>query len=250
MLINEKNIKSCIHDYLEGDMSSENVDALWSYLLGSPDDLDYLETLATMKIMGHKGVLVSEEKRLSDLHVEQKTTPIYSIRKYLVAAAVLIISVLFSYTLIQQSDTTAGPVPISSIEYNTERSADQGTTFDQYINNAVEQSAEGNVDEAIAVLSKARANLELTSDQFNKLKIVEGSVFYNAEKFKEAKTIFESLTKNRDSISFIDYEKSLWFLANTHLQLNEKERAREIMEDVVELDGAYNRVARNTLQLF
>jgi len=48
----------------------------------------------------------------------------------------------------------------------------------------------------------------------------------------------------------MDYEKSMWFLANSHLQLNENKRAKEIMQEVVKLDGAYNRVARNTLNSF
>lgn len=250
MFINEKNIKSHIHDYLEGGMPEEKVDELWAYLLGSPDDMEYLETLATLKSMGQKGILISDDDSTPATHDKQKRTRIYSIRKYLVAAALLIISFVFSYSLIDQSDTTTGPVPISSIEYNTERSAEQGTTFIGYINNAVEESAEGNVDAAIDILNEARANLELSSDQFNKLKIVEGSVFYNAKKFIEAKSVFESLTEDRNNISFIDYERSLWFLANSHLQLNETERARITMEEVVELDGAYNRVARNTLESF
>jgi len=249
MLINEKNIKSCIHDYLEGEMSEEKVDALWAYLLGSPDDMDYLETVATLKTMGEKGALVADENKVSGTIGTKDTGRIYPIRKYLVAAAVLIFSIAISYTLIEQSDAT-GPVPISSIEYNTERSADEGTTFDEYINNAVEKSAEGNVDEAVAILSAAYVNLELTTDQFNELKIVEGSVLYNAGNYTEAKAIFETLTKNRENINFMDYEKSMWFLANSYLQLNESERAKDIMQQVVELDGAYNRVARKTLESF
>lgn len=249
MLINEKNIKYCIHDYLEGGMSEEKVDALWAYLLGSPDDMDYLETLATLKTMGERGELVADENKIAGTIGNKDTGRVYPVRKYLVAAVALIFSIAISYNLLQQSDTT-GPVPISSIEYNTERSADEGTTFDEYINNAVEKSAEGNVDEAVAILNAAYVNLKLTTDQFNELKIVEGSVLYNAEKYREAKAIFETLTENREDINFMDYEKSMWFLANSHLQLNENDRAKEIMQEVVELDGAYNRVARNTLNSF
>ena len=249
MLINEKNIKSCIHDYLEGEMSVEKVDALWAYLLGSPDDMDYLETLATLKTMGSKEELVADENKVTGTISKRNSGRFYPVRKYLAAAAVLIISVAISFNLLEQSDTT-GPTPISSIEYNTERSADEGTTFDEYVNNAVEQSAEGNMGEAITILSAAYVDLELTTDQFNELKIVEGSVYYNAEKYSSAKTIFESLTANRENINFMDYEKSMWFLANSHLQLNEKERAEEIMMKVVELDGAYTRVAQKTLNSF
>jgi tetratricopeptide (TPR) repeat protein len=249
MLINENNIKSRIHDYLEGGMSSENVDALWAYLLGSPDDMDYLETLATLKTMGEKGALVADDDKVSGTIGKKDTSYITPFRKYLAAAAVLIFSVAISYSLIEQNDVT-GPTPISSIEYNTERSAEQGTTFDEYVNSAVEQSADGNVDEAIAFLSAAQLNLQLTSDQFNELKIVEGSVLYNAARFNEARIIFETLVEDESDISFMDYEKSMWFLANTYLQLNNRENAKEVMQKVVALDGAYNRVARNTLESF
>lgn len=249
MLINEKNIKSRIHDYLEGEMSGENVDALWAYLLGSPDDMDYLETLATLKTMGKKGQLVADEEKILGSIVNKEPSRIYQLRKYLVAAAVLIISVAVSFTMLEQSDTT-GPAPLSSIEYNTERSADEGTTFDEYINNAVELSAGGSVDEAIYILNTASINLELSDDQMNELRIVEGTILYNGKKFEEAKAVFEALTQNRDNISFIDYEKSTWYLANTYLQLNETELAREKMQEVVELDGAYNRVARKSLNNF
>lgn len=251
MLINENNIKSCIHDYLEGEMSAEKVDALWAYLLGSPDDMDYLETLATLKTMGEKGELLADEDYRSTGTTGQKEpVRIYQLRKYLVAAAVLIVSITFSYTILQQSDTTAGPTPISSIEYNTERSADQGTTFDEYVNSAVEQSAEGNVDEAMKVLASAYENLTLTNDQRNELRIVEGSVLYNGAKYEDAKVVFESLANEKESIDFMDYEKSVWYLANTYLQLNERELARQKMQEVVELDGAYNRVARKSLDSF
>ena len=249
MLINENNIKSSIHDYLEGEMSAEKVDALWAYLLGSPDDMDYLETLATLKTMGEKGELVADEDKVAGTIGQQKPAQIYQLRKYLIAAAVLIVSVAISYNVLQQSDTT-GPFPISSIEYSTERSADVGTTFDDYINIAVEQSAEGNVDEAVKTLNDAQLNLDLSNDQLNELRIVEGSVYYNGEKFEQAKAVFESLTENRENISFIDYEKSVWYLANTYLQLDETELSKQKMQEVVELDGAYNRVARNSLETF
>lgn len=246
MLINENNIKSLIHDYLEGELSDESVDALWAYLLGSPDDMDYLETLATLKTMGEKGELVADESKIVGTIGQEESPNIYNFRKYLVAAAVLIVSVAISFNVLQQSDTT-GPTPISSIEFNTERSVGQSTTFDDYINSAVEHSAEGNVDEAIKVLNAAQINLDLSNDQLNELRIVEGSVLYNASKFEEAKVVFEFLTENRNNISFIDYEKSMWYLANTYLQLDKTELARQKMEKVVELDGAFNRVARKSL---
>lgn len=249
MLINENNIKSRIHDYLEGEMSAGDVDALWAYLLSSPDDMDYLETLATLKTMGEKGELLADEDKVSDTIGKKETSRIYHMKKYLVAAAVLIVSVAISFNVLQQSDAT-GPAPISSIEYNTERSADQGTTFDEYINNAVEQSAEGNVEKAMSVLAAAHNNLTLTSDQRNELRIVEGSVLYNGSNYESAKAVFESLANKKDSIDFMDYEKSVWYLANTYLQLNERELARQKMQEVVELDGAYNRVARKSLSSF
>lgn len=249
MLINEKNIKSFIHDYLEGEMSSEKTDELWAYLLGSPDDMDYLETLATLKTMGERDLLTAEDHNIVGAIGRNHSPSNNPFKKYLAVASVLIFSLAVSFSLIEQSDTT-GPIAISSIQYDIERSVEQFSEFDEYVSSAIEQSADGNVDEAIAILSTARSNLDLSPNQFYELKIVEGSFLYNAERFNEALLIFESVTEERNQLSFMEYEKSLWFLANTYLQINDQDKARQIMQQVVDLDGAYNRVARNTLESF
>ena len=244
-----------IHEYMDGNLSDSETDQLWAQLLGSPDELDYMQTMATLKKMGHEGKFDSldseNEKDNNILHLISNRSQRFANRykHYLVAASALILgmAILFQITT-TTTDYTAELLPIASIEFDIERSADIGTVFDTYLQRAVSLSTAGDVESALNELNAATA-LDLSNDQIIELKMVEGSIYYNAGFFAEASEIFENVSTS-EHVDRLNLEKSLWYLANTQLQLNELEEAKLNIEKVIELDGAFSRVASNKFEKF
>lgn len=245
-----QHIKAQIHDYLDGELSAEKIDELWAYLLGSPENFEYLETLATLREMGAKGHFDSmravEEKAERKNTVKNTTT--FYVKRYLVAASVLLVGVTIIFNIMTSQGTISTPSPLSVIEYNIERSSDDVTVFKQQLSSAIELSATGDTEKAIIVLDHIDETLNLSDDQKSELSILKGSVYYNSGDYENAKQIFEQFLQTTDaSTDFINYEKGMWYLANSYFQLRNYDLAKIFIEKVIELDGAYMRVAKAQL---
>ncbi|TVR15423.1 MAG: hypothetical protein EA391_10800 [Balneolaceae bacterium] len=245
-------IKFTIHEYLDGNLNEEQIDKLWAELLSRPEELEYLETLASLKSMGQKGAFTSTGK--PKVHTiskenEQVHIGILSILKpYLVAASILIAGMLVLYNAFPPNEFGTSVTPITSIEYDIVRSAEVTSSFESYLQGAVNYAALGNIDLATQKLNEA-SNLELSSDQEAELEIVRGSMHYNLGEFQAAAEIFSQLSDN-DQIDVLNLEKALWYLANSQLHLNEIDAAKENIIMVIDLDGAYSRIATNMLSNF
>ena len=244
-----KDIKFTIHEYLEGNLNEKQIDQLWAELLSRPDELEYLETLASLQSMGHKGAFTSTGK--PKVHTINKETEqahagiLSNLKPYLVAASILIAGMLVLYNTFPPNEFGSGITPIASIEYDIVRSAEVTTSFESYLQGAVNYAAVGNINLATQKLNEA-SNLELSSEQEAELEIVRGSVYYNHGEFEAAADIFSQLTEN-DHIDVQNLEKSLWYLANSQLHLNKTEAAKENIKRVIDLDGAFSRIASNML---
>lgn len=245
-------LKEKIHDFVDGNLSETEVDQLWAQLIGRPDDLDYLQTLTTLKKMGDEGKfehLYDSEPNVIPLSADGKkssNTFYEQFKPYLVAASVLIIgfAILFNLlTSVQQPQTAE---PISMIEYEVERSADNQTILDNYLQEAVSLATSGNLEAAFSQLNQA-SDLNLTADQTIDLKMVRGAIQYNSENYSEALETFQEIKKINE-IDRLNLEKGTWYLANTQLQLGMVNQAKESMQEVIELDGSFSRVAKQKLE--
>lgn len=249
----QSSIKQRIHDFIEGNLSSEEVDELWAELLGRPDDLEYLQTLSTLKKMGGEGKfehLYDDEPNVVPLSAAKETsvsTTIYDkFKPYLVAASVIIIGIAILFNLMTSVQQSQDGGPIAMIEYEIERSADNQTMLDNYLKEAVSLATNGNLEAAYAQIDEA-SSLELTDEQSIDLKMVKGAIQYNSKSYSAALETFESINKTV-GIGEINLEKVTWYLANTQLQLGMREQAIESMEKVIKLDGSFSRVAKNKLE--
>ena len=249
LMNNNNDIKYAIHEYLDGNLNEEQIGQLWAELLGNPDELEYLETLASLKSMGHKGAFTSTGKsNIQVIHkeTEQAHTGIFSsLRPYLVAASILIAGMLVLYNAFPPNDFGMEVTPIASIEYDIVRSAEATSSFEMYLQGAVNYAAVGNLDLATQKLNEA-SSLELNSEQAIELEIVRGSVFYNLGEFQTAAELFSELSEKHD-LDLQNLEKTLWYLANAQLHLNNIDEAKENIKRVVDLDGAFSRIANNIL---
>ncbi len=253
MTSHQNPIKKRIHDYVEGNLSSEEVDQLWAELIARPDDLDYLQTLSTLKKMGEAGKfdhLYDEEPNVLPLSAAKETSVSATIyeqfKPYLAAASVIIVGVAILFNLMTSVQQPQDGGPISMIEYGVERSADNQTMLDNYLQEAVSLATNGNLEAAYAQIDEA-SSLELTEEQSIDLKMVKGAIQYNSQNYTEALTTFDSINKTA-GIGQMNLEKGTWYLANTQLQLGMTDEAIESMERVIELDGSFSRVAKNKLE--
>lgn len=245
-------IKEKIHDYVDGDLSKAEVDELWAQLLGRPDDLDYLQTLATLKKMGNEGKfdhLYDTEPNVIPLYETSKSTSktLYEqFKPYLVAASILIIGFAVLFNLLTSVEQPQTAEPISMIEYEIERSVDNQTLLDNYLQEAVSLATNGNLEAAYSQLNQA-SELNLTTDQAIDVKMVKGAIQYNSEHYAEALETFREIIQI-DNIDRLNLEKGTWYLANTQLQLGNIEEAKISMQEVIGLDGSFSRVAKQKLQ--
>lgn len=246
----QSSIQEKIHDFVEGNLSETEVDGLWAQLIAQPDDLEYLETLVTLKKMGSEGkfdhLYDSEPNVIPLVAAKNKTTVFYeNFRPYLVAASVIIIGFVVLFNLLTSVQQPAASGPISMIEYEVERSVDNQTLLDNYLQEAVSLATSGNLEAAFAQLDNA-ADLNLTEEQAIDLKMVRGAIQYNSAHYSDALKTFQEI-KEIDQIDRLNLEKSTWYLANTQLQMGENYAAKASIQEVIDLDGAFSRVAKQKL---
>ncbi len=237
-------IKNAIHEYVDGNLSETETDRLWAELLGNPDALDYLQTLATLQKMGKDGKFKEEEKSQSNIlhllgHQTRKVAGQY--KQYLAAASVLILGMAILFQVFTSVDPTAELSPIAAIEYDIERSADERTVFENHLQRAVSLSTAGDLDSAMEELNTA-SEMELTEEQSIELLMVKAAIYYNTGLFSSAAENFEKIS-NKEVVDRLNLEKSLWYLANTQIHLEKLDEARANIDKVIEMDGAFSRVA-------
>lgn len=246
-------LKEKIHDFVDGNLSDYEIDKLWAQLIGSPDDLDYLQTLTTLKKMETEGKfdhLYDSEPNVIPLSEtkEPVKTPFYEqFKPFLVAASLLIIGFAILFNLLTNTQETQTRDAISMIEYEIERSVDNQTVLDNYLQRAVSLATNGSLNDAFSKLDEASALEQLTVEQSIDLEMVKGAIQYNAENYSEALQTFQNL-KEYEEIDRLTREKGTWYLANTQLQLGMNKEAKKSMQEVIEFDGSFSRVAKQKLE--
>tara|TARA_R100001143_G_scaffold58746_1_gene56841 strand:+ start:55177 stop:55971 length:795 start_codon:yes stop_codon:yes gene_type:complete len=243
---NNNTLKDTITLFLDGKLSESETDELWAELLGSPEDLEYMQTLATLKKMKRDGQLETTENRLTGVYpiqaAEKNIRVLSGYRKYLVAASLLVIGLAVLFRASTMSDFAGSFEPITMIEFEIERSAEELNNLDRDLQYAISHSVKGDIESSIRRIDSI--DLEsLNEDELLDLKTVQGSIYFNLGLYKESVIIFSELS-NTDQLEPLEREKSLWYLANAQVQLNEYEEALENIEEVINLDGAFSRPAK------
>ncbi len=244
---NKTKIHEQVDKFLDGDLSEKEIDRLWAKLIQNPDALDYLETKATLRKMSIEGRYETEKQTnngsIKSINESGKNR-VAAYASYLIAASVLIVGITFSYNTLSDSDFDIEAIAV--IEYETERSSESMTSeFESMLNTAISLSADGYSDQAIMALHDAY-DANLSDSQKQELLMLEGTIYYNAGNFNEALSSFKELTES-DNIDILEYEKAVWYKANSYIQLGDYDLAKQHLTTVVQLDGAFSRVAGNIL---
>ena len=252
----QSNIRLLIHDFIEGNLSDDETDRLWAELLGRPEDLDYLQTLATLKKMGSEGqfdeIFDEEESNVVELVTEKEEEDdrtIYQlIKPYLVAAAILIMGFAVLFNLLNDVQQPQQAEPIAMIEYEIERSAIDQDTFTASLQDAVSHATNNELSMAYEILENLEG-ADLTTQQRTDLQMVKGAIHYNSDRFEDALNVFNTVLSSGElTLSELTREKATWYLANTQLQLGMTEEAKSNMQRVVDMDGSFSRVAAQKLE--
>lgn len=235
-----KDLEKRIEAYVDGKLSAAEVDELWAELINNEYYYDYMKSVASLK-------KISEERER-----ESGLQKVESQKKVWLSAAAAILLMIGAATIFNLSTQSAEMVsPISSIELDYYRSAD-GTAAENIeaesdvVRRAISTANTGDVAEALSLINE---ELDKTNSEYEQaeLMITSGSILYNSGRFDDAIERFEEALK-------IDYndvmlrERNYWYLGNAYFQVNKLDEAKVALEEALELNGAYSRVAQSYLR--
>lgn len=235
---NKEELEEKIDQYVNGQLSAQEVDELWAELIQDGYHLDYLKSVANLKA-------VIERKR-----EEQKSTNKKQYWYYAAAAVIaLLIGVLGIMNIYTQQQSSVEP--ISSIELDYYRSGDGAVSSSpdkKVIRDAIKLANTGRENEAITLLE---TELENASEPrwIAELSLNLGSLHYNNGNYNKAIEHYERVVvhKDNDNVDVLMLEKAYWYIGNAHFHLDQLVDAEMNIEKAYELNGAYRRVAKSYL---
>ncbi|WP_440999652.1 tetratricopeptide repeat protein [Fodinibius sp. SL11] len=235
---NKKELEEKIDQYINGQLSAQEVDELWAELIQDGYHLDYLKSVANLKA-------VIEQKR-----EEQKSANKKRYWYYAAAAVIaLLIAVVGVMNISTQQQTSVEP--ISSIELDYYRSGDGTVSADpdmKVIQDAIKLANTGRENEAISLL---QSELENATEPawIAELSLNLGSLHYNNGNYSIAIKHYERVVSYQDNenVDVLMLEKAYWYIGNAYFHLDQLVDAKTNIEKAYELNGAYRRVAQSYL---
>lgn len=230
-------IEEQIEKYLDGELSANEIDGLWTELIQDDYYYDYLKTAASLKGL-------SEKKRNKNNILNMGGVK----QTYLAAAVVIIAATLVLFNIGQDVGVNSVS-PVSSIELDYYRSAEGmvlENEFNELLISAISAANRGEVNSAISIIED---RLEQVSDPATRqeLLVTAGSIFYNSGNYSQAVVKFEEgIAYQSDDVLLV--ERNYWYLGNTYFQLNRIEEAKSALESAYNMNGAYSRIAESYLK--
>lgn len=234
---NKKELEEKIDLYINGQLSAQEVDELWSELIQDGYHLDYLKSAANLKA-------VVERKR-EERRAQQKQKYWYYAAAAVIALLITVMGVInFSF---QSSDLSVQP--IASVELDYYRSGDgavDSISDREVIQDAISLANTGRIDEAISLLNK---ELEDASEPgwIAELSLSLGSLHYNENRYNEAISYYRNVIDRREQVDLLMVEKAYWYIGNAYFHMDKLSEAQENIKEAYELNGAYRRVAKSYL---
>lgn len=227
-----------IEEYVDGKLTSSEIDELWAELINNEYYLDYMKSVASLK-----KIAVDRQKEANRGKEDSR-------KRVWISAAAAVLLMISSIAIFNLSTGTSEMIePISTIELDYYRSAD-GMATEQLESDVVRRAiSAANTGEVSAALNLLNNELENTSTEYERaeLLITSGSILYNSGQFTDAVTRFEAaLELNYDDMML--RERNYWYLGNAYFQINMLDEARVALEKAFELNGAYSRVAQSYLR--
>ena len=243
----QNKLEEKIDQYVNGQLSQEEVDELWAELIQDGYHLDYLKTVANLK-----EVVKKKKERRKALKMKRYWS-------YAAAAVIALTIGVLGVMNFQQSGINGDIQPIQNIELDYYRSS-EGTVGNGADNNiirdAITLANTGQFDQATALLSR---ELQQANDPqwISELNLNLGSLYYNEGNYRQSTDYFQQIIAQKEtsnnSLSTEEkliLEKAYWYLGNAYFQLDELDKAKQNIENAYALNGAYRRVAESYLNAF
>lgn len=234
---NKKEIETKIDQYVNGQLSPDEIDELWAELIRDGYHLDYLKTVANLES-------VIRERR------EQKEAQKKRYWYYAAAAVVVMLIAVMSVVTITNISSDSQLQPIQTIELDYYRSGEGAISSgeqSEVIQKAINLANTGEVNEAITFLEQELA-IASEPEWISTLSLNIGSLLYNQGKYEESISHFENVIEHKNAINVLMLEKAYWYVGNAHFQLDHLTEARINIKKAYELDGAYRRVTQSYLK--
>lgn len=235
---NKKELETKIDQYVNGQLSPQEIDELWTELIRDGYHLDYLKSVANLKS-------VIQKRRVQRQAQKRKRYRYYAAA----AVAILLIAIMSVFTIIN-INSNAQLQPIQNIELDYYRSSEGAVSSGvqpEVIQKAIALANTGQIDEAISYL-KEELSKASEPEWISTLSLNIGSLLYNQGEYKESIAHFERVIERKDAIDVLTLEKAYWYVGNAHFQLNHLTEARNNIEKAYDLDGAYRRVTQSYLK--
>ena len=226
-----------IDDYLNGKLSTGEIEELWVEILDQPEYVDYINTLVNVK-----EVLKNRKKPLS--FWKRNRNRIGAI------AAVLAIAIVFSLIKFNTRSiqfSTVRQIQSSELESpaTTRALNEHFSKSDSLLNLGYVEAAKGHISKAIGYFNelalKNGDNADMAKAFFN-----IGVLHYNSENFEKAESSFINALDHIQNDDILK-EKTTWLLGNTYVKLGNLHQAHETLTKVAEMNGIYKEKASSLL---
>jgi tetratricopeptide (TPR) repeat protein len=258
---NNIELEKKIDAYLKGQLSEEEVDKLWATLLQYPEYYKHLKTELALKRhfesneTNHDGTPITP---ITDIDTPENGTPSSTSTqepgnqwKWTLAAAAVVIIILGLNFLLPDHNQTARQMAMANIDIKSMETPDvlrsSGGQPDSQVSSLISMgfndALSGNEDQAETQFNSALEAMEAPANTMDSLSLASahlnlGIIFYNHEQYDKASDSFEAALEYAEPSERIK-EKAFWYLANTLLNQEKLEEAREAVHSTYAMNGIY-----------
>lgn len=229
--------------YINGALSQEQIDELWTELIRHPEYMEYFRASVNLHA-------VAREEESADALIQQHQEDTTNVWPRLFIAAMLMISIAAgAFLWFQQQQVSGGPEAIDRIEIDIMRSTAQVPDEEEgSLQQALTLVADEQTDQAATLLDSLR---ERGGSQEVKTEatLTKAVIAYNQQQYTESRELFEEMLEE-GSLNESQKERVHWYLTQSLIRLGEYDLARDHAEYVVQMDGSYYRTASSLLEQF
>lgn len=211
--------------------------------------MDYYDTLTTLKKMGIEGKLTRFTEKNQGYSVRKTGRGVIHSRfiLYAVAASLLLAGFIVLFQVSEPQRSQPEFVPLASLEYPVERSSEVQGSVTTVVEAAYSMALQGAAEDGINSLANLLASQDHSAKEEIEIHFAIARIHYNMQQFEDAEERLLHLLQIAD-LEVYEEEQVYWYLANLKLNLSERDEALVFLQKVIEMDGAYSRMAGNTLQ--
>ncbi|MCP9291175.1 tetratricopeptide repeat protein [Gracilimonas sediminicola] len=243
----ETEIRQQIDAYIKGQLSEEEIQALWNEFAKNPELLDVLEVEVNVKELIEREALNSKPDSGS-----ATITKLPSYTWHVAAAAVFVIIALVQIFRIE-TPTQIDQFVINQIGPDQVETSDgvrakdmRITTADSLLNLGFEAIVSGNEDRALELFDEVINRFD-EEPYGSKAFLNKGIILYNESNYEEAISAFREAAERVEDSRMI-LEKAYWYMGNALVNVGELEEAQKAVFEAYQLDGMFRKPAFRLLK--